>query len=147
MQEEVVLIGPFKFNYSKGYLCKGKEEKIYMTPRLAELLNKLLASKNRLVTREDLLSSVWKDVIVGEDSLTKAVSDLRKFLKDCDIPNVTIHSIAKRGYKLEISTYAVLETNGNRFGRTLLKGVLYTISFLVIIVILIRAIFSSGYSL
>ena len=70
-------------------------------PRLMHLLCYLAASKGRVVPRDELVAELWPRVIVNENSLTRAVSELRKQLKS-DHGEITryIETVPKRGYRL-----------------------------------------------
>lgn len=68
-------------------------------PRLMQLLCFLAANSLTVVDRDALVQQLWPNVIVNENSLTRAVSELRKQLRGgCD--KNTIETIPKRGYRL-----------------------------------------------
>lgn len=72
----------------------------HLEPRLAKLLCYLAANESEVVDRETLVSVLWPRVIVNENSLTRAVSELRKQLQLADESLVYIETIPKRGYRL-----------------------------------------------
>lgn len=76
---------------------KGKTTSIQ--PRLIQLLRTLHEAKGEVVLKETLMQRVWTDAIVTEDSLTKAVSKLRKIL-DPDLKESSIQTISGVGYVL-----------------------------------------------
>ena len=71
-----------------------------ISPKAMGVLIELVAASGRVVSRDALLDSVWPDVVVGEESLTHAVSDLRRAF--CDPPNRPwlIETVHKSGYRL-----------------------------------------------
>ena len=79
----------------------GVERKL--EPRLMHLLCFLAANPGRTLGRDDLIAELWPQVIVTENSLTRAISALRKALivegddGDCI---VKIETVPKRGYRL-----------------------------------------------
>jgi DNA-binding winged helix-turn-helix (wHTH) protein/TolB-like protein/Tfp pilus assembly protein PilF len=78
--------------------CAGKTVKL--EPKTMALLRYLVERPQQVVSRDALLSAVWPDVVVGDDSLTQAVIKLRKALGDrADAPGY-IQTIAKGGYRL-----------------------------------------------
>lgn len=77
-----------------------------LEPRLMHLLC-LLASESRGVqTREHLIKTIWPKVIVNENSLTRAVSELRKKLDHPSHSQCVIETIPKQGYRLTVQCQA-----------------------------------------
>ena len=114
----------------------GKNE-VYMENRLREFFSVLLNYKNTVVTREELMSLVWKDIIVTEESITKAVSDLRRFFLVNNFANLKIITVNKVGYKLE------LNEDLNRSPHKVKKGLRilsYAILCVLLLIIIIRAL-------
>lgn len=68
-------------------------------PRLMNLLCYLAASEFTVVDRDSLVEQLWPNVIVNENSLTRAVSELRKQLRG-GCREDAIETIPKRGYRL-----------------------------------------------
>jgi len=81
--------------------CSGTNEERQLEPRLIRLLCFLGANEERVLSREELVQELWPRVVVNENSLTRAISELRKQLhsQDSRIPNY-IETIPKRGYRL-----------------------------------------------
>lgn len=76
-------------------------EERHLEPRLMHLLCFLAANQPRLLTREELTRELWPRVVVNENSLTRAISELRKQLATAALPGQRcVHTIAKRGYRL-----------------------------------------------
>lgn len=71
-----------------------------LEPRLMKLLCRLAEQCNAVVSRDGLISYLWPRVIVNENSLTRAVSDLRKALRYDPDSSIEIKTIPKRGYSL-----------------------------------------------
>src|SRR5436305_14654331 len=65
-----------------------------------ELLYQLLLHAGEVVTKEELLDSVWPGVTVVEGSLATAVSKLRKALEAAD-PSIIV-TIPRVGYRLGV---------------------------------------------
>ncbi|MDB0051461.1 winged helix-turn-helix domain-containing protein [Gammaproteobacteria bacterium] len=81
------------------YSCTNEERQL--EPRLIKLLCFLGANEERVLSREELVQELWPRVVVNENSLTRAISELRKQLQSQDsrAPNY-IETIPKRGYRL-----------------------------------------------
>jgi len=79
----------------------GTEEERQLEPRLIKLLCFLAANEDRVLSREELVQELWPRVVVNENSLTRAISELRKQLQSQE-PRVAnyIETIPKRGYRL-----------------------------------------------
>ena len=76
-------------------------EERQLEPRLVKLLCFLAANEHQVLSREELVQELWPRVIVNENSLTRAISELRKQLQSANAahPNY-IETIPKRGYRL-----------------------------------------------
>jgi Tol biopolymer transport system component/DNA-binding winged helix-turn-helix (wHTH) protein len=73
---------------------------ISLEPRLMQVLVHLAGRPGEVVSREDLKVSVWQDTFVGEDSLNRVISDLRRILDDDTTTPRYIETIRKVGYRL-----------------------------------------------
>lgn len=73
---------------------------VHVEPRMMQLLCLLTAQRNVVQERAALLAAVWPDVTVNDESLTKAISDLRKALGDAARQPTFIETIPKVGYRL-----------------------------------------------
>jgi len=73
---------------------------IQIPPKYMHVLVYLAEHAGRLVRREDLLDTIWKNTIVVEESLTRAISELRKLLGDDPKKPEIIETIPKKGYRL-----------------------------------------------
>ena len=71
-----------------------------LEPRVMELLCHLAGSGGEVLGRERLVGLLWPKVIVNENSLTRAVSELRKGLALPGSEVRYIETISKRGYRL-----------------------------------------------
>jgi DNA-binding winged helix-turn-helix (wHTH) protein/TolB-like protein len=73
---------------------------ISLTAKAFDVLLFLVQNPNRLVTKEELLKSVWGDAFVEEGNLTQYISHLRKALGDNSEDARLIVTIARKGYQL-----------------------------------------------
>ena len=81
--------------------CSG--EQMTIEPRLMHLLCFLAANQGKVVERDTLVEQLWPKVIVNENSLTRAVSELRKHLRTSvngSGSRPVIETISKKGYRL-----------------------------------------------
>src|SRR5580693_6998061 len=68
-----------------------------------DILLQLLLHAGEVVTKEELLESVWPDVMVVDGSLATAVSKLRKAMGDDDHPAIV--TVARVGYRLAVPVH------------------------------------------
>ena len=76
------------------------DEQRSLEPRLMHLLCLLASAPGSVQTRDYLIDQIWPKVIVNENSLTRAVSELRKKLELGGAPKRLIDTIPKTGYRL-----------------------------------------------
>jgi adenylate cyclase len=88
-------IGEFTLDVSQGCLRRGDIE-VSLRPKSFALLQHLITNAGRLVTKDELLSKIWPNVIVTEDSLTRCISEARTALGDTG--QTAIKTVSKRGY-------------------------------------------------
>ena len=86
------------------YCGGGVERKL--EPRLMHLLCCLAVNTGRTLSRDDLVAELWPRVIVTENSLTRAVSELRKHLCAADGGLVKVETVPKKGYRLVVEQAA-----------------------------------------
>src|SRR5579863_10557018 len=81
--------------------CKGRPVNLESKP--LHILLQLLLHAGEVVTKEELLESVWPDVMVVDGSLATAVSKLRKAMEDDEHP--VILTVPRVGYRLAVPVY------------------------------------------
>ena len=77
--------------------CDG--EVVHLEPVVLKLLIYLISHRDRLVSREELMDTVWGDTIISESALTKAVARLRKALQDDSGHPSYLETVHSRGYR------------------------------------------------
>lgn len=95
-------IGPWQvFPQLNRIRLNSTDEERQLEPRLMHLLCFLGANHERVLSREELIVELWPQVVVNENSLTRAISELRKQLRSQDTKRANyIETIPKRGYRL-----------------------------------------------
>lgn len=101
--EDLAEVGRWQFSSTYGIRKSPKRKALLLEPRLAKLLYLLSLNMDTIVSRNYLINHIWTDTIVNEESLTRAVSDLRKILSLNFKNTFTIETIRGRGYYLVIS--------------------------------------------
>ena len=92
-------IGPWLVEPELNRLTK-KREVHTLEPRLMRLLVLLSETPNELVNKDDIISIVWQGLSVTDESLSQAISKLRKLLGDDPDAPTYIETIRKKGYRL-----------------------------------------------
>jgi TolB-like protein/DNA-binding winged helix-turn-helix (wHTH) protein len=97
--ELVLRVGDLRVDPALDEICKDGAT-IKVEPRTMRLLVCLAEHAGEVVSVEELLAEVWKDVIVGPDSVYQAVAGLRRVLGDDPKAPVYIANVMRRGYRL-----------------------------------------------
>ncbi len=103
-------VGPWQVDLATREVeCCGTQRRI--SPKAAAVLAELIAAEGRVVSRDALLDAVWPDVTVGEESLTHAVSELRRALRDVSGGPALIDTVHKAGYRLLVEAVPEVDIN------------------------------------
>jgi predicted ATPase/DNA-binding winged helix-turn-helix (wHTH) protein len=92
-----VTFGPFTLTPSERRLTRDGAV-VPLGGRTLDILTALVASASRPLSKQELMSLVWPDVIVGEASLRFHVANLRKALGDGENGARYISTFSGRGY-------------------------------------------------
>lgn len=71
-----------------------------LEPQLMQVLDLLASRPGWVITKEQLKGTIWADVIITENVITRAISSLRKLLGDDPNDPKYIVTISKTGYRL-----------------------------------------------
>jgi TolB-like protein len=95
--DRVFLVGGIDVRLAeRRVLVKGKA--VVLGGRAFDLLTALLARRERVVSKDELMEAVWPGVAVEDNNLTVQISALRKVLG-----NEAIVTVAGRGYRFTLS--------------------------------------------
>ena len=97
-QHPVYRFDDFEVDPETWRLTRGGQE-IHLKPVVLKLLIYLIANRGRLVTREELMDTVWGDTVISESALTKAAARLRKALGDDSATHRYLETVHSRGYR------------------------------------------------
>lgn len=116
--KESLIIGPWTYDVALRRLVRGADV-VRLRPKTAALLLILARAAPQPVSRDDLLSRVWPDVYVSDESLTAAVADLRRAFGQKGRAKGPIETVQKAGYRLctpqnRLSTPARAPQNRNQ---------------------------------
>jgi len=70
-----------------------------LEPKVMDLLFLLASRPDHVVTKDEIMTAIWPGVVVGEDTLARAISRLRRALGDDPKSARYIETLPKRGYR------------------------------------------------
>jgi len=96
---DVVLLGNWRATRATGDLT-GPDGAERLEPKVMDLLFLLASRPGQPFSKDEIMDRLWPNVIVGDDTLARAVSRLRKALGDDPKAPRFIETLPKRGYRL-----------------------------------------------
>jgi DNA-binding winged helix-turn-helix (wHTH) protein len=93
-----LLFGPFRLDPEDECLRRG-DQPVPLTPKAFAVLHLLASNPGRLVTKEELLETVWAHTQVSEAVLKTSVLDIRRALGDDPRAPRFIETMHRRGYR------------------------------------------------
>src|SRR5277367_4258119 len=94
----VLAFGDFRIDVPARSLLRNSLP-VPLNRRAFDVLLYLAQNPGRVVSKEELLKTIWPEAFVDETSLTKSISVLRKALRDDAGENEFIVTLAGRGYQ------------------------------------------------
>ena len=91
----------FALDLRRGCL-RGPDGEIDLRPKSFKVLRYLVENAGRLVPKDEIMRAVWPNVIVGDESLARCVSDVRLALRDR--AQRIVRTVPRRGYLLAVPT-------------------------------------------
>lgn len=92
-----------------------------MQPKVFDLLDYLVTHQDRVVDKEELLSSLWPGVIVTDTSLQRAISLTRSALREGGMENA-VRTYPRRGYRFCLEQPALRPATGQASAGTTLEN-------------------------
>ena len=101
-------LGAVQIDPSSG-AARGPSGTEKLDPKVMAVLVLLAESAGQVVAREELISRIWPDVVVGDEVLSRCIYELRRHLVQAagdDKLRDAIETLPKRGYRLKIPVSA-----------------------------------------
>ena len=95
-QKIIYRFGRFQINTGEGFLLR-EGEIVPLTPKIFEMLLLLVENNGRMLSKDEIMDTVWADSFVEETNLTSNISRLRKILHAEG--EQFIETFPKRGYR------------------------------------------------
>lgn len=94
-------IANFTILPSQNLILSGNEP-LAITPKMVSVLIVLANRQGETISKDDIMSKVWGDVVVSDMVLSRAISDLRKVFGDSASQQSVIETVSKKGYRLKL---------------------------------------------
>jgi DNA-binding winged helix-turn-helix (wHTH) protein/Tol biopolymer transport system component len=107
MKQGLYVFGPYVLDAGQLLLRKD-EEVVQLPPKVLETLLALVESSGQVVTKQQLMESVWPDSFVEEGNLTQNIFLLRRVLGKTAEGEEYIQTLPKRGYRMSVPVKAAL---------------------------------------
>jgi DNA-binding winged helix-turn-helix (wHTH) protein/tetratricopeptide (TPR) repeat protein len=89
------------FTVDLDRLClHGPSGRLELRRKSFDVLRYLVEHAGRVVPKEEMMNAVWPDAIVGDESLTQCISEVRRVLEDKS--QRLIKTVARRGYLVDV---------------------------------------------
>jgi DNA-binding winged helix-turn-helix (wHTH) protein/tetratricopeptide (TPR) repeat protein len=94
---------PYRMDPRAERLWRGSQP-VPLRPKAWTLLYHLAQRPGLLVTKEELHTAVWGDIVVSDDTVTRTVAELRRALSDDAREPRVIETVHRRGFRFIAST-------------------------------------------
>src|SRR6202047_4756324 len=90
--------GDCEIDLERGELWRAKRA-VHVEPQVFDLLAYLVQNRGRVVSKDDLIASVWGGRIVSESTLTSRINAARKAVVDSGRNQNRVRTIPRRGVR------------------------------------------------
>src|SRR5262245_44248979 len=90
--------GDIQIDPSRGCLTRSGQEQ-HLRQQTFQVLLCLLENRQRIVTKDELLQSIWHDTAVTDNALVQCIVDIRKALGDDPRHPRFVKTVPKLGYR------------------------------------------------
>ena len=106
--EKQFRFGPFVLDLVRGALREVEGNEIKLRPKSFQLLSFLVTNSGQLISKAELTSQLWPNVIVGDNSLAQCISEIRTAISDLD--RRIVKTVARRGYLFTVMPEIAITT-------------------------------------
>ena len=90
--------GPFCLERGAYRLSRGSEA-LALPPKVLDLLFLLVSRPSSLVSKDEILQTLWPDVAVTDNAITQVISELRQALDDDPAAPKYVQTVPRKGYR------------------------------------------------
>ncbi|MCU9848931.1 winged helix-turn-helix domain-containing protein [Defluviimonas sp. WL0024] len=98
---EIIKLGSYRFDPSDKTLRDSSGGVVPLRSQSADVLAYLAQRHGQIVGKDDIISAIWRDTFVTDDSLVQCIADIRRALGDQEHALVQTHP--KQGYRLLVT--------------------------------------------
>lgn len=95
LQHQTLQFDSFTLNLTRGCLLRGTDE-LKLRPKSFEVLKFLVENEGRLISKEELIETVWPHTAVTDDSLVQCLIEVRRALGESG--RRIVKTVPRRGY-------------------------------------------------
>ena len=97
---ERLTFGRFVLDLRRGVLLRDNHE-VALRPKTFAVLCYLVQHPDRLVSKDELLTAVWQNLVVTDDTLVQSIGELRRALGESGARLIV--TVPRRGYRFEVA--------------------------------------------
>ena len=97
-EKQIYRFADVEVNTSQNCLKRGEQEQ-HLRQKAFSVLVHLLEQRQRVVTKDELMKSVWKDTAVTDDALVQCIKEIRRTIGDDSHQSRFIKTVPKTGYR------------------------------------------------
>jgi DNA-binding SARP family transcriptional activator/tetratricopeptide (TPR) repeat protein len=109
----------FVIDLARGCLRRHGAD-VKLRPKSFEVLQFLAENHGRLLSKEEIMSAVWRDAFVTDNSLVQCLIEIRRVLGDG--PQTIIRTVPRRGYIFDVAVTASDEVGGSNRERQSIRA-------------------------
>jgi len=97
-REDTIALPGFVLDAGQAVLRDATGAEVRLRPQAFDVLHLLARNAGRVVTKDELMRTVWAGTVVTDDSLVQCIKEIRQALRDPD--HTLVRTSPKRGYWL-----------------------------------------------
>jgi TolB-like protein/cytochrome c-type biogenesis protein CcmH/NrfG len=90
--------GSYEIDVERRELRRG-DVPVHVEPQVFDLINYLVQNRDRVVSKDDLIASIWGGRIVSDSTLTSRINAARKAIGDSGEDQKLIRTVARKGLR------------------------------------------------
>jgi DNA-binding winged helix-turn-helix (wHTH) protein len=94
----ILNFGAYEIDVERRELRRAKTP-VHVEPQVFDLLVYLVRNRDRVVSKDDLIASVWGGRIVSHSTLTSRINAARKAVGDSGEDQKLIRTVARKGFR------------------------------------------------
>ncbi|MFA3920958.1 transcriptional regulator [Ruegeria sp. 2012CJ15-1] len=96
----LIALGEVRYDPDRRAILGPDDAPVSLRPQSLGVLHALASNPGEVVSKDDLIKAVWKDLNVTDDSLTQCIADIRRAIGDSN--RLIVQTVPKRGYRLQV---------------------------------------------